>query len=76
MSISQSHVSSFQQAIDVVEALPYEDQQTLLELVQHRLVEWRRSEIARNATRTLESARAGRARVGSLEDLKYDIMAD
>ncbi len=76
MSINQTQISPFQKAIELVEALPPEDQQTLIELVQRRLVEWRRSEIARNASRTLESVRAGRAQTGSLEDLKRDLLVD
>ena len=76
MSTNQTQISPFQKAIDVVESLPYEDQQTLIELVQHRLVEMRRLEIARNATSALESVRAGRAQIGSLEDLKHDLLAD
>ena len=76
MSIIQTQTSPFQQAIDVVEALPHEDQQTLVELVQHRLALWRRSEIARNTASTLESVRSGQAQIGSLEDLKHVLLDD
>ena len=74
--MSQMISSAFQRAIDVVEALPLEDQETVIELLQRRLIERRRAEIARNATATLEAVREGRARYGSVEDLKRDLLAE
>ena len=62
-------VSLFQQAIDIVESLPPEDQATLVELIHRRLVEHRRKDIARNAAETLQAVRQGRARYGSIQDL-------
>ncbi|MBM4465189.1 MAG: hypothetical protein FJ014_06520 [Chloroflexi bacterium] len=59
--MEQIKTSLFQQALDVVEKLPPEDQETLVGLIQHRLVEWRRAEIARNAAATLQAVREGRA---------------
>lgn len=72
--MDQVRPSLFQQALDVVEQLPPEDQETLIDLLQHRLMEWRRAEIARNADATLEAVREGRARYGSVEDLKSDLL--
>ncbi|WP_028324911.1 hypothetical protein [Desulfatirhabdium butyrativorans] len=74
--MSQIVSSTIQTAIDVVEALPLEDQQTVIELLQRRMVERRRAEIARNATATLQAVREGRARYGSVEDLKRDLSAE
>jgi hypothetical protein len=68
--------SPLQRALDIVEELPREDQEALVELVQHRLAEWRRAEIARNAESTLEAVREGRARYGSVDDLKRDLLGD
>jgi len=65
--------SPIQKAIETVEALPREDQLTLIELVQRRLVEFRRAEIACNADETLKSVREGRARYGSVKDLKDEL---
>jgi len=69
-------VSLLQQALDYVEKLPPEDQETLIELIQRRLVERRRAEIARNAAVTLQTVREGPARYGSVEDLKHDLLAE
>ena len=45
-----------------------------MDLIQHRLVEKRRAEIARNAKETLQAVRDGRAQVGSVEDLRRDLL--
>jgi len=68
--MEQVKTSLFQQALDAVEKLPPEDQERLIDLIRHRLVEWRRAEIARNAAATLKAVQEGRARYGSVEDLK------
>jgi len=61
---------SVQQALDVIEHMPLEDQMTVIEVLQRRLLAQRRSEIARHATITLQAVREGNARHGSVEDLK------
>ena len=71
--MGQAEASLFQQALEVVERLSPEDQRTLIDLLQRRLVEWRRAEIAGNAASTLQAVREGRARYGSLEELKQDL---
>jgi len=62
--MEQVKTSLFQQALDVVEKLPPEDQETLVDLIRRRLVEWRRDEIAHNTTTTLQTVREGHARYG------------
>jgi len=74
--MSQVKAPLFQQALDVVEKLPPEDQETLIGLIQRRLVELRRAEIARNAAATLQAVRDGHARYGSVEDLKRDFLEE
>ena len=72
--MEHTEVSGLQQALDVVERLPAEDQETLIELLQRRLLEQRRAQIARNAAATLQAVREGRSRYGSIEDLKSDLL--
>ena len=74
--MGQVKTSLFQQALDMVEKMPPEDQQTLVDLIQRRLVEWRRAEIARNAAATLQAVREGRADYGSVEDLRRDLLGE
>ncbi|MBM4459304.1 MAG: hypothetical protein FJ011_16350 [Chloroflexi bacterium] len=64
----------FQNALDVIERLPAEDQETLIEIIRRRMIEQRRAEIARNAQVTLQAFREGRASYGTVEDLRRDLL--
>jgi hypothetical protein len=66
----------FQQALDMVEQLPTEDQVNLIEIIQRRLIEQRRVEIARNARATVQAFREGRARYGTVDDLRRDLLSE
>lgn len=66
----------FQQALDMVEQLPAEDQENLIEIVRRRLIEERRAKIARNARTTVQAFREGRARYGTMDDLRRDLMSE
>ena len=74
--MSQNITPSFQSAIEVIEALSPEDQEALLDLIRHRLIERRREEMARHAAETLQAVREGRAKYGSVGDLKRDLLAE
>jgi hypothetical protein len=74
--VEHSSVSPLQKALEIVEALPPEDQETLIDLIQLRLIEKRRAEIAQNADATLKSIRENTARFGSIEDLRNDFSDD
>ena len=73
--MGQVNTSRLQQALEVIETLPTEDQETLIELVRRRLAERRRIEIASNAAATLRAVREGQASYGSVDDLKRDLLA-
>jgi len=66
----------FQKAIDAVESLPYEDREELLEVLRMRIAEHRRDEIAANARESLQAVREKRAKSGTIEDLKKDLLGD
>jgi hypothetical protein len=66
-------IFSVQQALDVIEHMPLEDQMTVIEVLQRRLLVQRRSEIARNAVTTRQAVHEGRARYGTVDDLKQDL---
>jgi hypothetical protein len=76
MVMGKTEVSMLQQALDVVERLPPDDQEALIDLIRHRLVEKRRAEITRNAEDTLQAVRDGRAQYGSIEDLRRDLLGE
>ncbi len=64
-----------QTVIEYVEALSPEDQDLLLELIYNRRVEQRRREIARNAVQTLETLKTGKAKRGTLAELRADLLS-
>lgn len=62
--------STLQRTLEMAEALPPEERRALIELLERRLVDERREEIAANASRTLRAFRSGRASVGNVDDLR------
>ena len=72
--MEQPVLTPFQWALEVVEQLSAEDQRVLIEIVRRRLIEQRRAEIARNAGATLQAFREGRARYGTVDDLRCDLL--
>ena len=66
----------FQNAIDAVESLPADDREELIEILKMRLAEHRRDEIAANARETLQAVKEKRAKFGTVEDLKKDLLGD
>lgn len=70
---SRQQTSHFQQAIEIVESLPPDEQILLIDIIRQRLIEQRRAEIASSAERTLKAVREGEARFGTLEDLRHDL---
>ena len=69
-----TQVSPLQKALEIVEALPPEDQETLIDVIRLRLIELRRSEIAANAEATLRAVHEGKAKFGSVDDFKRDFL--
>ena len=62
-----------QHALDVVERLDEEEQAVLLDMVRQRRIERRHAKIAENARSTVLAFKEGRARVGTLDDLRRDL---
>jgi len=63
----------FQNILERIEQLPVSDQEALVEIIQKRLIELRRQEIAENAHRTIQAFREGRASYGTVEDLRREL---
>ena len=72
-NVSNKAPTPFQRALETVEQLPESDQTALVEVIRARLIERRRTEIAIHAQETLQAFREGRAKYGTLEDLKDDL---
>ncbi len=72
--MSSPAVTPFEQTLEMIDQLPVEDQVSLVEIVQRRLAEQRRAEIARNAQATLQAFREGRAHYGTIDDRRRDLL--
>lgn len=70
------NTSPFQHVLDLFEQMSFEDQATLTELLYHRLTEYRRMDIAHNATMTLQAIQNRKAQQGSLEDFKREMLRE
>lgn len=71
-----SNSITFQTLIEYVEELSLEEQDLLIELIQKRRIEKRRTEIAENANQTLTALKSGTAKRGTLADLKADLLSE
>jgi TRAP-type C4-dicarboxylate transport system substrate-binding protein len=68
--------SSFQELIESVEALPLDDREILMEIINKRISEQRRDELEADMEESLEAYRKGEVRVGTVDDLLKDLKED
>jgi hypothetical protein len=61
-------MSHFEEVLEVVEALPLDDQEILVELVRQRVADKRRAEIARNIADTRAEYQTGQVQRGFVAD--------
>jgi hypothetical protein len=71
--MSSSAVASFQQALEMVEELPEEQQRDLVEIVRSRQRERRREALAASIEQARRELAQGEARRGTVADLMVDI---
>ncbi|MGB7570723.1 MAG: hypothetical protein WBL87_03095 [Methanothrix sp.] len=65
--------SSFQELIESVEALPLDDQQILMDIINRHIIEQRREELFSDKEESLEAYRKGEVRVGTVDDILKDL---
>ncbi|ASC72630.1 hypothetical protein XM38_035880 [Halomicronema hongdechloris C2206] len=70
-----AEVSKLDQVLESIEMLPLEDQEVLVELVQRRLVERRREEIAEHIAEAQADDEAGKVFRGTVEDAIAELRA-
>lgn len=73
LSTTTSSNSAFQQAIEAVEALPLEDQQVLLELLQRRLADQQRRALSQEVAEVRQECAEGKVRFGSVSDFLAEL---
>ena len=60
---------TFQKVLDIIESLPEEQRESLVEIVKHRLTEDRRDRIAQSIKEAREEYKRGEIKRGTVEDL-------
>ena len=66
-------VNTFNDVLEKVELLPEEQKESLIEILQHRLIEERRNRLAKNIKKAKEDYRHGKVRRGTVDDLMREI---
>jgi len=67
---------TFHEVLEALEQFSVEQQESLAEILRHRLSDKRREEIARNAQITHKQFEAGKLPVGTVEDMVADLLRD
>ena len=63
---------TFQDALEIIESLPEDQRESLLEIVKHRLIEERRDRLARSIKEARGEYERGEFKRGTVEDLRRD----
>lgn len=66
-------VITFQRALEMIESLPEDQRESLIEIVKNRLIEERRDRLARSIKEAREDYRRGKVKKGSVDDLMRDL---
>jgi len=64
---------TFQDALEIIESLPEDQRESLLEIVKHRLIEERRDRLARSIKEARGEYERGEFKRGTVEDLRRDL---
>ena len=66
-------VTTFQEVIDVVESLPEYQQENLIDIIRHRLIERKRDLLAENIQTAREEYARGEIKKGTVDDLMREL---
>ncbi|MEK9148827.1 MAG: hypothetical protein AAB267_02130 [Candidatus Desantisbacteria bacterium] len=66
--------ATFQEAIDVIESLPESQQESLVDVLQHRPIEHRRELLAKNIREAREEFARGEVKKGTVDDLMRELL--
>ena len=64
---------TFQKALEIIESLPEEHRESLIEIVKHRLIEERRDRLAQSIKEAREEYKRGKVKRGNVDDLMCDL---
>ena len=71
--MSNQQTVTFQRALDTIESLPEYQQENLVDIVRHRLIEHRRELLAENIKKAREEYARGEVKKGTADDLMRDL---
>jgi acyl-CoA reductase-like NAD-dependent aldehyde dehydrogenase len=74
--MNTDQVTPFQKALEAVESLPFDEREEIIEIIKRRLAEDRREEIAANAREAVKAVREKKAKYGTIEELKKDLLGE
>lgn len=69
-----STTATYGEILEAADKLPLEDQESLVEVLQHRLIERRRAEIVKAVEESRRDFEAGKCRTGTAADLMREIL--
>ena len=64
---------TFQKALEIVESLPEEQRESLMDIVKRRLIEERRDRLAQSIKGAREEYKRGKIRKGTVDDLMNEL---
>jgi hypothetical protein len=64
---------TFQKALEIIESLPEEQRESLMDIVKRRLIEERRDRLAQSIKKAREEYRRGEIKKGSVDDLMREL---
>lgn len=71
--MSRRQQVTFQEALDIVESLPDDQQENLITIIRRRLIEHRREVLAERIREAREEYSRGEVRHGTVDDLMKEI---
>jgi hypothetical protein len=70
------HATTFQEALDIVESLPEEQQETLIDIIRRRLIEYKREVHVEYIKEARSEYLRGEVHYGTVDDLMKEIEED
>ena len=64
---------TFQKALEIIESLPEEQRESLMDIVKRRLIEERRDRLAQSIKEAREEYKRGKIRKGTVDDLMNEL---
>lgn len=67
------HAITFQETLDIIESLPEYQQEDLIDIIRHRLIDHRRELLAKNIREARKEYIGGEVKKGTVNDLMREL---